>query len=268
MAEDSRAAAYGSLHQEVLEPHEAANRRSARAILELLFERYRPASVLDVGCGLGTWLSVAKELGAREIVGVEGAWLDRRLARIPAEAIRELDLEKPFDLGRRFDLAISLEVGEHLPQQAAESFVASIARHADVVLFSAAIPFQGGTNHVNEQFPDYWRALFEGQGYAALDIIRPDVWDNADILVWLRQNIVVFAREALTAGSGPFAGLEAQARLSMVHPELYLAGMQAAQEAIREHQRMLDLLAAGKSLSARRNPDGTLTITVTDPDGA
>jgi len=237
-------------------------RQGQPTALAELFEHYRPRSIVDIGCGIGTWLAVAGELGVKDITGVEGNWLDPALARIPPERIRTVDLEQPFDLGKRFDLAICLEVAEHLSPHAAPGFVQSLTRHADVVLFSAAIPFQGGDHHVNEQFPDYWDGLFSGRGYMALDIVRPQVWYASDVLVWLRQNTLVFAAEALTAKGGPFAGLASGGPLSLVHPEVFASLATQTQEALAEHNRMLALLSSGKTLSAVKNDDGTLSITV------
>ena len=257
---DAREAIYGDLHQQ-LDAQESYNRGSAQIILPLLFERYRPRSLVDVGCGLGTWLAVAKELGVADIAGVEGAWLDRKLARVPASSITTSDLEKPFDLGRRFDLAVTLEVAEHLSEKAAETFIDSLTRHADVVLFSAAIPFQGGHHHVNERFPEYWRKLFALRGYAVFDFIRPQIWERREVLVWLRQNLLVFARPALAAPGGPFAGLESAGPLDLVHPDLYMARVEQARE---EHQRFIDALSAGKTLTGERQPDGSIFVRVRD----
>lgn len=260
---DPRATIYGDLHHGALQTLEGANAASARAILQLLFARFRPDSVLDVGCGLGTWLEAAKELGVADIQGIEGAWLDPKLARIPAERLRTLDLEKPFDLGRRFGLAISIEVAEHLSPEAAGAFVRSLVRHSDVVLFSGAIPFQGGDHHVNEQFPDYWGRFFGDHGYVPVDCIRPAIWNQTGILVWLRQNLVVFAREALARGTGPFAGA-VPGPLSIVHPEVYRALAEQANDQLAEYNRLLGWLAEGKRLSATRNADGSLAIAVSD----
>lgn len=258
---DPREPIYNDLHGEQLEQEEARNRVSARTILPLLFERYRPRSVLDVGCGLGTWLSVARELGVEEIAGLEGSWLDPQRSRVPASCITTADLEKPFNLRRRFDLAMTLEVAEHLSDKAADTFVESLTRHADVVLFSAAIPFQGGHHHVNERFPEYWRRLFALRGYAVFDFIRPEIWEQRDVLLWLRQNLLVFARPALAAPGGPFAGLEAGGPLNVVHPDMYMGRVQQLQE---EQQRFIDALSAGKTLTGERQPDGSLFVRVKD----
>ena len=258
---DLRELIYGDLHGEQLERQEGHNRVSAHVILSILFERYRPRSLVDVGCGLGTWLSVAKELGVAEIAGVEGAWLDRKLARVDSSRITTADLEKPFDLGRRFDLAMTLEVAEHLSEEAAAGFIESITRHADVVLFSAAIPFQGGHHHVNERFPDYWRQIFAARGYVPVDFIRPRIWERSDVLLWLRQNVLLYARESLTRDGGPFAGLAATGPLALVHPDMYIERLTLL---LKEHQPLINALAAGKTLSAERTPDGRMIIRTKD----
>lgn len=261
MSHDPREPIYADLHGEQLERQEGHNRVSAHVILQMVFERFKPRSLLDVGCGLGTWLSVAKELGVAEVSGLEGGWLDRKLARIDPSRITTADLEKPFDLGRRFDLAMTLEVAEHLSEEAAAGFVESLTRHADVVLFSAAIPFQGGHHHVNERFPDYWRQFFSARGYVATDFIRPRIWERSDVLLWLRQNVLVYARESLTRDGGPFAGLAATGPLGLVHPDMYIERLTML---LKEHQPLMNALAAGKTLSAERLPDGRLSIRTRD----
>jgi SAM-dependent methyltransferase len=115
----------------------------------------QPEPVVDVGCGDGAWLSVFRELGVNHRFGLDGDYVDRRLLQIPQDQFSATDLSLPFRLPCTFDLAVSLEVAEHLPPQSAEDFVDSLTRLAPVVLFSAAIPLQGGTHHLNEQWPDY-----------------------------------------------------------------------------------------------------------------
>ena len=129
-------------------------------------------SVVDVGCGLGSWLRVFQEHGASSVLGVDGDYVDRNALEIPQSCFRSHDLTTPLQIGRRFDLAVSLEVAEHLPPETADSFVDMLTGLAPVVLFSAAIPGQRGENHVNEQWPDFWAALFSMRHYAAIDCLR------------------------------------------------------------------------------------------------
>ena len=148
-------------------------------------------SVVDVGCGLGTWLAVFREQGATATLGIDGEWIDRNHLEIPSESFMAFDLTQPLRLDRRFDLVVSLEVAEHLPPEAAETFVDSLTRLGSTILFSAAIPSQGGTHHVNEQWPEYWAHLFEKRGFRVVDAIRRRVWENGAVATWYAQNALL-----------------------------------------------------------------------------
>ena len=153
-------------------------------------------SVVDVGCGRGTWLSIWMELGVADVVGLDGDYVDRGKLAIPAEAFRVADLSREWAVGRRFDLAQSLEVAEHLPESAAQSMVRQLCGLADVVLFSAARPGQGGEMHVNEQEPEYWAALFAENGFAMFDWLRPALAKDRQVEPWYRYNSFLYANEA------------------------------------------------------------------------
>ena len=204
--------------------------RSAEVIVPLVSNLLHPASVVDVGCGDGTWLSIFRKLGTQEIVGVDGDYVRPDLLQIPPENFCPADLAKPFTLDRTFDLAVSLEVAEHLPAGAASSFVASLTRLAPVVLFSAAIPFQGGNHHVNEQWPDSWAALFRQHNYVPVDCIRKHVWQNSAVEWWYAQNALLFVQPGLfetnPALYAEFRNTNA-CQLAVVHPRNYLDALVA-----------------------------------------
>ena len=196
-------------------------RRSAEVILPLLFELAPPKRVVDLGCGTGSWLSVARELGA-EVLGVDGDYVDRSQLEIPAERFRAHDLAQPLRLEESFDLAICLEVGEHLPPDRSEALVETLTGLAPVVAFSAAIPGQGGTGHVNERWQDFWAGLFAARGYRPFDVIRPRVWDDERVRHFYAQNLIVYADPARVPASGAPA-----LPLRLVHPrQLEIAGRQ------------------------------------------
>jgi SAM-dependent methyltransferase len=200
-------------------------RRSARAVVPLVLDLVRARSVVDVGCGVGTWLSVFREYGVEDILGVDGEHIDRRLLEIPPDRFRALDLEQPFRLDREFDLVVSLEVAEHLPEARAGAFVESLTRLGPVVVFSAAIPFQGGRRHVNLQWPEYWVQRFAERGYAVIDCLRRKIWDNADVQWWYAQNTLLFVARRHLDETPTLATARARAepgQLSIVHPKQYL----------------------------------------------
>jgi SAM-dependent methyltransferase len=170
--------------------------RSARSILPLVLNTVNTRSVLDVGCGQGAWLSVWRELGVSDAIGIDGAYVDLERILVPRDSFLSQDLARPFELKRRFDLVQSLEVAEHLPPERATDFVASLVRHADLILFSAAPPGQGGDNHLNEQPYDYWRSIFAKHDYVALDFIRPRVRDDNAVEPWYRYNTLIYASKA------------------------------------------------------------------------
>jgi SAM-dependent methyltransferase len=192
------------------------NLRAPRVIVPVLVSLFAPKSVVDVGCGIGTFLSAFKEAGVGDVVGVDGAWVDERLRNKYLEESQFLkqDLEKRLSLGRRFDLALCLEVAEHLCPSVADTLVYSLIEASDAVVFSAAIPGQGGQNHINEQYLSYWVSRFAKHDYRMNDCLRPTLWQNDNVDWWYRQNIVVFLRE------GTHTHLKAidSAMIDVIHP--------------------------------------------------
>lgn len=191
------------------------NLRAPLKVVPLLQKLFQPTSVLDVGCGIGTWLHAFEKNGISDVVGLDGTYVDKALLAkyIAVQKFIATDLMKPFQLNRKFDLAISLEVAEHLPENCAQQFVDCITEHADVVVFSAAIPGQSGQNHLNEQWPSYWAALFEQKGFFGYDLLRPLIWDIPEVDVWYKQNMLVYTNQ-------PIAYKKAD-MLNVIHPDLF-----------------------------------------------
>lgn len=197
---------------------------SAAQVVPVLLDLLHPRSVVDVGCGVGTWLAEFRRLGAEDILGIDGDYVNREMLQIPQDVFRPHDLTRPLVLGRKFDLAVSLEVAEHLPPDGAAQFVALLVSLAPAVLFSAAIPGQGGVNHVNERWQSYWADLFDQHGYVAVDCIRPRVWKNPEVLAYYSQNMVLYVRadnlqafpQLIAAGSDT-----KQSLFNVVHPGIF-----------------------------------------------
>ncbi|ATG44475.1 Methyltransferase domain protein [Phaeobacter piscinae] len=171
-------------------------RSSAQALIAAVQPWLGADSVLDLGSGRGVWLSEWAKAGVEEVAGVDGDYVDRDRLAIPAACYHAADLTGDVDLGRRFDLAQSLEVGEHLPKAASATLVNGLTRHADRVLFSAAVPGQGGEFHINEQPLSFWQDLFAAQGYRAFDCVRPALKEAEGVEPWYRYNTVLYVNEA------------------------------------------------------------------------
>ncbi len=205
--------------------------RSAREIVPLVVNLVHPKSVIDVGCGVGTWLSVFKEFEVQDVLGIDGDYVDRHMLEIPQANFMPFDLRRPLRIDREYDLAVSLEVAEHLPEQCAPQFVDSLSRLAPVILFSAAIPFQNGTHHLNEQWPDYWIGQFRERGFVGVDCIRRRIWRNASVEWFYAQNSFLLVREA---DLNKYPSLDWECRsssydpLGVVHPMKYLDLVAAA----------------------------------------
>lgn len=204
------------------------SRRSAERVLPFLDRWVRPKSVVDVGCGVGTWLSVWRELGVSSVVGVDGDYVDRSLLMIEKGSFIAHDLSRPIpDLGG-FDLVMSLEVAEHLPAESAAQFVAGLTSLGPVVMFSAAIPSQGGTNHVNEQWPEYWARLFANYGYDVMDCLRREIWNDEGVEWWYAQNTFLYVRRGDLSKYPELMARCGGDPLARVHPRMWMDVVQYA----------------------------------------
>lgn len=229
---------------------------SAHVILSLLHDHVPFASMTDVGGGTGSWSRAALDLGVKTVTLVDGAYVDPDGLCVPPDSFVEHDLSKRLRLPARSDLAVSMEVAEHLSPKRAESFVQDLCAISDNVLFSAALPFQGGDGHVNEIWPEYWAELFDRQGYDCFDFIRPRVWTDPTVDWWYRQNVLFFsARPESDAAPREIAGAPARKAdepLTRIHPAGYVwlayrlrpaAYRTAAQRVIKLHE---DISRLGK----------------------
>lgn len=170
------------------------------------------ARVIDIGCGEGWWAEEFTHYGC-DIIGLDGDYHDSH--RLDDRFIpHNVNNPLPEHLAGRFDVVICLEVAEHIQPKRAEAFVAELCSIAPIVIFSAAIPGQGGTGHVNEQWPDYWARLFHDNDFEVDDLMRFEIWDDDRIENWYRQNLLIATKGAPDEFIPP---------MRLVHPVLWNA---------------------------------------------
>jgi hypothetical protein len=174
-----------------VEVAQSGSRDAAEAVLPRLLEVVPARSIVDFGCGTGTWLAVARALGVEDVRGLESEWVREQDLEIPPERFQTADLTIRLGMGRRYDLALSLEVAHRLSPGAAPVLVHNLIDAASIIAFSAAIPGQSAEEQQNEQWPSYWADLFAVHGYEPLDIVRPLIW-NDPRAEWYAQNLVLF----------------------------------------------------------------------------
>ncbi|MEB3326862.1 MAG: class I SAM-dependent methyltransferase [Synechococcus sp.] len=176
--------------------HNQASYQSALKYIEHLFKFYLPKSVIDVGCGRGAWLLACQNKGATELTGIDGTWNSQDKMLSQTIKFRPINLsDPPPNSNERYDLAMSLEVAEHLPQSQADSFTEYLTKLADQILFSAAYTNQGGDNHLNEQPHSYWAQKFLARGYVPYDLFRPVFWGDDSIDYCYQQNAYLYVKK-------------------------------------------------------------------------
>lgn len=166
-------------------------------------------TVIDVGCGHGIWGQFAESYAGCHVLGVDGFVPPERRH---IDNFEQRDLEYGVDCSD-FDVAVCLEVAEHLHEVAAPVLVEGLCK-ARYVFWSAAIPGQGGINHYNEQWPSWWARLFARHGYIGSSDIGTRFWDDRRIVSFYRQNAIVWATPEDLAAAGFAEGV-----LDRTHPD-------------------------------------------------
>jgi hypothetical protein len=194
---------------------------SAKEVIPIILTWFpETKSVIDFGCGLGTWLSVFQENGIKNILGLDGDYVSKDELLIDHSSFQPQDLSQPIALNKKFDLAISLEVAEHLPESCADIFIDNLTNTSDVIVFSAAIPGQGGDSHINEQWQSYWIKKFEQKGYILLDGLKEEIWNNKNVEFWYSQNINIFIKNTSQNNYNQLLKKQPNSKISdIVHPK-------------------------------------------------
>lgn len=200
---------------------DAHNLISPSHIVPYIIEKFNPKSVVDVGCGIGTFLHVFKQHNVQDVLGIDGPWVNKQQLNIEIGEFFEADLEKPINLNKVFDLVLCLEVAEHLHAQYADVLVDSLTSLGNKIVFSAATFRQGGQNHLNEQVFNYWKEKFAQRNFKVIDLFRPLFWNEAQIQWWYKQNMFLIVHESVDTSSFELGRARFTEENLIIHPELY-----------------------------------------------
>ena len=159
-------------------------------------------SLIDVGCGTGHYLQYCLNCGIGDVLGLEGSPAAFADLLVDKRYVVMHDLRLPYTVGRRFDLAISVEVAEHIDKLYASNFIKILCDASDTVALTAAKPGQGGTAHVNEQGEEWWVEKFRRFDYGfdstTTQMLRRGIRQAREagnfVTRWFESNIMVFRR--------------------------------------------------------------------------
>jgi Methyltransferase domain len=203
---------------------ERATFQSAEVIVPLVMQLLSPQSVVDFGSGRGIWLRVFQDHGVPKVRGIDGNHATADNLFIPRDSFTVMDLSEPFSIRERYDLAVCLEVIEHLPDAAAARVIRELTNAAPYVLFSAAIPGQGGQHHVNERWPEHWHEFFRSDGFVPFDYFRPRLFHDRRVCSWYRQNLILYISEEYLGRNAKLAkqlDVAQEYRVEWVHVDTY-----------------------------------------------
>lgn len=172
---------------------------SSRIMARSLFSEFSPKSVVDVGCGTGALLVEFRKLGC-ETFGLEFSPAGLEICRRRGLNVRKFDLEnESIKTPIKYDMVTSMEVAEHLPEKTADSFVDLLCNLGERIVFTAAHPGQGGSDHVNEQPKTYWVEKFQKRGFvhrtSLSEMWQSDWGTSGQVADWYYENIMVFTRK-------------------------------------------------------------------------
>lgn len=193
---------------------------SAKIVLKLISSIYEPQTVVDFGCGVGSWLKAAKEIFNGKVLGFDTHIYDGFNMNIDKSEYSMLDITIPLNTTKMFDMAICVEVLEHIEEKYSDEVIKTLCKQSEFIIFSAAVPLQGGTGHVNEQPISYWANKFSKHGYLAIDYLRPHIWNNENVDLWYRNNIIIYVSEKLYFRLRQKISLKTYP-LDILHPQMH-----------------------------------------------
>jgi hypothetical protein len=170
------------------------------ALAETIIKEYQPKQIIDFGCGTGALAKAFACLGV-QVQAIDG-YSEPDFSTHDNIRFTKLDLNdidavheflKQFDA--KFDLAISIEVAEHLNPAVSSSFIEWMTSVADVIVFSAAVPSQDGDGHINCRSRSDWYQFIKKYDFTIADTLRQHFISNPNLGLWHKFNVVDYVQK-------------------------------------------------------------------------
>lgn len=234
------------VHLKMFEGHDAGRDRriaNGRMLAGVIYPIFKPKSVIDLGCGLGFFLSGMQSHGSM-VLAVDNDWVKDLQTAVPLDTYTFHDLNTPFKSSKRYALATSFEVAEHLEPARSEPLVKELCALSDRVVFGAAIPRQGGKGHINLRWQSEWAEMFAAEGYDCYDAVRPAMVDQPESYFWFRQNALVYIKRGKPVPAAVKGRKISPDAANMVCRNLFNRKMGRAEKTIANLRTQLDALKA------------------------
>lgn len=187
--------------------HKEIDEKWATPLARLFIRTLGIRSMLDLGCGVGSYLRGALEENLSNVVGVE---MNADLARpfmgaVVSTVAIQGDITKPLDLHGQFDCVLSVETGEHLQPEGTAGFIDNLKSCSSrLIVLTAAPPGQRGTQHINLRPRSEWIAMItEDRQFAYQSavveqtiktIYSSPFFINGDPPPYITRNLMIFSR--------------------------------------------------------------------------
>jgi 2-polyprenyl-3-methyl-5-hydroxy-6-metoxy-1,4-benzoquinol methylase len=179
--------------------HRDHTRNYAIKNMDWYINQFKPASIIDYGCGIGAYLESGLNNGITKLKGYDigGDYVKKYTEKSVQPYIEYLDCTLPL-ITDEYDCVISLETGEHIETKSSDQFVLNIANSTKkdgTILFSAAQPGQGGSGHINCQPKSFWIEKFAIHSFIYDEPLTKQIlkeWSLQKVPDYIINNLIVF----------------------------------------------------------------------------
>lgn len=159
-------------------------------------------SMADFGCGIGSYLEAAFNVGLQNIRGYDIG--GKHAAKYTPDHIKRfvkyLDCTKPIKLFREYDLVISFETAEHIEPSGTDIFVDNLVKamaHSGILMFTGAPEEQEGCGHINGRPKEFWQQQFENRGLIFNNYLTSVLnahWPDFNVPKYILDNLLVYTK--------------------------------------------------------------------------